>query len=75
MKREDVLRLKKAIESDRMSMTAAGLDVIIDDLKSVLSDYFFFSASPTLDIKVQGGKYVVEIKVIADALRTFAKIG
>ena len=74
MKRDDVLRLKKAIESDRMSMTAEGLDIIVADLESVLSDYFFILKSPTLEIKVENGRYLVEIRVIADSLKTFAKI-
>ena len=74
MKRDDVLRLKRAIESDRMSMTAEGLDVIATDLQTVLSDYFFLSKAPTLDIRVENGRYLIDIKVVADALRTFAKI-
>ena len=74
MKREDVLRLKRAIESDRMSMTAEGLDIIIADVQSVLSDYFYISKAPTLEIKVEGGVYRVEIKVLAEAIKTFAKI-
>ncbi len=73
MKREDVIRLKKAIESDRMSMTAEGIDVIVADLQSVLSDYFFISKAPTLEIRVQDGTYVIDIRVVAEALRTFAK--
>ena len=74
MKRDDVLRLKRAIESDRMSMTADGLDIIIADIQSVLSDYFYMSKAPTLEIKAQGGVYMVEIKVQAEAIKTFAKI-
>jgi hypothetical protein len=74
MKREDVLRLKRAIESDRMSMTAEGLDIIIADVQSVLSDYFYISKVPTLEIKAQGGAYAIEIKVQAEAIKTFAKI-
>ena len=74
MKRDDVLRLKRAIESDRMSMTAEGLDIIIADVQSVLSDYFYMSKPPVLQIKAQGGVYVVEIKAIAESLKTFAKI-
>ena len=74
MKKEDVLRLQKAIESDRMSMTAEGLEVIVSDLEGVLSDYFYLSSPPSLEIKVANGRYLVEIKVLADSLKTFAKI-
>ena len=74
MKRDDVLRLQKAIESDRISMTAEGLDIILADLQAVLSDYFYLSKAPTLKIKAQNGGLVVEIKAFADAIKSFAKI-
>ena len=74
MRREDVVRLKRAIESDRMSMTADGLEVILIDLKSVLLEYFFLAEQPSLEIKAKDGKYLVEIKVVADGIKTFAKI-
>ena len=74
MKKDDVLRLKRAIESDRMCMTAEGLDIILADLQSVLSDYFYLSKAPTLEIKAQNGALVVEIKAYADAIKSFAKI-
>lgn len=74
MKKDDVIRLKKAIESDRMSMTAEGLDIIIADLNALLEDYFHLLKNPSLDVKVQGGTYVIEIKVLASAIKAFAKI-
>ena len=74
MKKDDVLRLKRAIESDRMCMTAEGLDIILADLEAVLSDYFFLSKPPVLEIKAQNGTLVVEIKAFADAIKSFAKI-
>lgn len=75
MKKDDVLRLNRAIESDRMCMTAEGLDIILADLESVLLDYFYLSQSPTLEIKVKGGELTVEIKASANAIKAFAKIG
>ncbi len=74
MKKDDVLRLKRAIESDRMCMTAEGLDIILADVQAVLSDYFYITKKPTLEIKKQGDGYLVEIKVLAETLKTFAKI-
>lgn len=74
MKKDDVLRLKKAIESDRMSMTAEGMDIIIADLSAVLSDYFYLLKPPVLEINVQGGSYVIGVKAVAAAVKPFAKI-
>lgn len=74
MKREDVIRLKRAIESDRMSMTAEGLDVIVRDLQSVLSDYFYLAKPPKLTVKVKDGRYLVEITAFADAIKAFTKM-
>ena len=74
MKREDALRLKRVIESDRMSITAESAEVIIKDLEGVLADYFYLGGKPTLKISAQSGKYVVEICFSASALKTFARI-
>ena len=74
MKNNDVLRLKRAIESDRMCMTAEGLDIILTDIEAVLSDYFYLTKAPSLEIKVQGGELVVEIKALIEAIKSFAKI-
>ncbi|MBQ7374023.1 MAG: hypothetical protein IJW64_05635 [Clostridia bacterium] len=72
MKSGDALRLKRAIESDRMSMTATSTELIVKDLETVLQDYFKLSGSPSLSINYKDGSYVVEITFKADALKTFA---
>lgn len=74
MRNENSLRLKKVIESDRMSLTAESNELILRDLESVLSDYFHLTEKPTLFIGVKNGEYKVEVKFSADALKTFAKV-
>ena len=72
MKTGDALRLKRAIESDRMSMTAISTELILKDLEVVLQEYFTLSGKPFLLVNYKDGRYVVEITFKADALKTFA---
>ena len=74
MKNTDAIRLKRVIESDRMSLTGESAELIIQDLKAVLSDYFSITENPTLSVAVKGGEYSVSISFKADALKTFSKI-
>ena len=74
MKNESFLRLKRVIESDRMSITAESAELILRDLEFVLSEYFHITEKPTLSISVKNGDYKVEIRFSADALKTFAKV-
>lgn len=72
MKTNDATRLKKAIESDRISMTATSAELIIKDVETVLQDYFKILGRPSLSINYKDGCYRVEIKFMADLLKTFA---
>ena len=72
MKTSDALRLKQAIESDRMSMTAISTELIIKDLEVVLQDYFNLAGKPILSVNYKNGRYIVDITFKADALKTFA---
>ena len=72
MKSSDALRLKRAIESDRISMTATSTELILKDVEIVLQDYFRLIGSPTISLNYKNGRYVVEITFEADALKTFA---
>ena len=74
MKNESFIRLKRVIESDRMSITAESSELILRDLEFVLSEYFHITEKPTLSIGVKNGDYKVEIRFSADALKTFAKV-
>ena len=74
MKKSDAIRLKRVIESDRMSMTCESASLIIKDLESVLSDYFSVESTPSLAIKSENGGYLVQIKFRATSLKTFASI-
>ena len=72
MKTGEALRLKQAIESDRMSMTAISTELIIKDLEVVLQDYFTLIEKPILSVNYKDGRYIVEIIFKADTLKTFA---
>ncbi len=72
MKNDDAKRLKRAIESDRMSMTAKSTELIVKDVEYVLQDYFKLSGKPKLSINYKDGRYTVEITFKADDLKTFA---
>lgn len=72
MKNDDAKRLKRAIENDRMSMTAKSTELIIKDVEYVLQDYFKLHGKPTLLINYKDGRYTVEITFKADELKTFA---
>ena len=72
MKTGEALRLKQAIESDRMSMTAISTELIIKDLEVVLQDYFTLIEKPILSVNYKDGRYIVDITFKADALKTFA---
>ena len=74
MKESDAQRLKRVIESDRMSLTGEGAELIVGDLKQVLSEYFSVSEKPILSVNVKNGEYYITIKFKADALKTFAKM-
>ena len=74
MKNENFLRLKKVIESDRMSITAESAELILRDLQFVLGEYFIITEKPTLSIGVKNGDYKVEIKFLASCLKTFVKV-
>ena len=74
MKNENFLRLKKVIESDRMSITAESAELILRDLQFVLGEYFIISEKPALSIAVKNGDYKVEIKFTASGLKTFVKV-
>lgn len=74
MKREDALRLKRVIESDRMSITSESAQIIIRDLEGVLSDYFCLDSKPTLKITAKNGKYGVEISFSAVAIKSFLNL-
>lgn len=64
-------RLKRIIESDRMSFTAEGTELIIKDIGYVLNDYFSLRDKPRMNIIPITGGYKVVIEVLADAVRTF----
>ena len=72
MKCGDALRLKRAIESDRMSMTATSTELILKDVETVLQDYFRLLGTPKIALNYKDGHYQVEIVFCADALKTFA---
>jgi hypothetical protein len=74
MKESDAQRLKRVIESDRMSLTGESAELIVGDLKQVLSEYFSVSEKPILSVNVKNGEYYITIKFKADALKTFAKM-
>ena len=74
MKKEDALRLKRVIESDRMSVTAESAQIIINDLEGVLADYFCLDSKPSLKITSKNGKYSVEISFSATALKSFLRL-
>ena len=74
MKKEDALRLKRVIESDRMSITTESTEIIIKDLEGVLSDYFCLDSKPGLKIAQKNGKYAVEISFSALALKSFLSL-
>ena len=74
MKSNDAIRLKRVIESDRMSLTGESAELIIGDLRQVLSEYFSISEKPTLAVSVKDGEYLVTVRFKADALKTFSKI-
>lgn len=74
MKKEDALRLKRVIESDRMSIATESTEIIIKDLEGVLSDYFCLDSKPNLKITQKNGKYAVEISFSALALKSFLSL-
>ncbi|MBE5741925.1 MAG: hypothetical protein E7360_01240 [Clostridiales bacterium] len=74
MKNSDAIRLKRVIESDRMSLTGESAELIIGDLKQVLLEYFSITEKPSLSVNVKDGQYLVTVRFKADALKTFSKI-
>ena len=74
MKKDNVIRLKRVIESDRLAVTEECLELIIKDVTGVLSDYFRLCEKPEIKITSGGDGYTVTITAKADVLKTFAAV-
>ncbi len=74
MKRDNVIRLKRVIDTDRLSLTAESMELIVNDLSVALSDYFVLSEAPVIKVSPKDGKYEIDIRVSAEALKTFLPV-
>lgn len=74
MKKDNVIRLKRVIESDRLAVTEECLELIIKDVSSVLSDYFRLCEKPEIKIIPCGDEYLITVSAKADTLKTFAAV-
>ncbi|HBF86309.1 MAG TPA: hypothetical protein DDW54_01365 [Clostridiales bacterium] len=68
MKKDNVIRLKRVIESDRLSVTQDCIELIIKDVSSVLNDYFTLSEKPEIKIIPCGDEYLITVSAKANAL-------
>lgn len=72
MSRKELSRLKAVIESDRLTMTNENLALVRRDVAEVLEDYFSLSGEPEINVSAKNGEYVITIKSVAFAVKTFA---
>ncbi len=74
MKRSQLARLKSVIETDRLSVTAECVEMIVRDLSFVLSDYFGLSEKPKLTVSAKNGEYFISVSAKADAIKAFSVV-
>ena len=73
-KREDLGRFKALIENDRLSGGEKFSDLLVADLKRVLSDYFELSDSPKVIIEKNGRTLCVAITFSSQGVKPFVSI-
>ncbi len=73
-KNTELERIKNLIENDRLDNHDAFLEVIINDLKNLLSDYFDLENTPLLSINKENGKNKITIECNAIRIKDFKVI-
>lgn len=73
-RKNNIARVEKFINSDRLSLKVDFNQLIIKDLDKVLCDYFEYKDLPNLEIIKEGGEYKVKILLTAIDLRRFGLI-
>ena len=73
-KKDNVIRLKSVIESDRLSLTRESMELIIKDVGSVLADYFELLGRPEIKVEPKDGRYEITVNATAQSLKTFAAV-
>ncbi len=72
--KNQLLRMQTIIDNDRMSICNNFNDIILSDIKKLLSDYFDFTEAPFLEIIKDGDVYKINISLSAFRIKSFGKI-
>ena len=67
-------RLNKVIEADRLNAGAFASDLIVCDLKELLSDYFELYNAPTVEIVPDENGYKITVTATASQIKSFRRI-
>ena len=67
-------RLNKVIEADRLNAGAFASDLIVCDLKGLLSDYVELTNAPTVEIVPDENGYKITVTATASQIKSFRRI-
>lgn len=73
-KKAEIARIKDILECDRLSVGEDFEGLLSEDLIRTLKDYFDFKCAPSLKIIKSGGVFSVEIKFLAERIKTFGVV-
>ena len=74
MRKNQILRLKNIIENDRLDAIESFSNLFVNDLRSVISEYFSIKGDVLLNIKREKGAMRVEIIVETTQIKNFLNI-
>lgn len=72
--KNDVLRLKSIVRSDRLSAGDEFYEMVIADASNTLREYFDFKDNVTLNVTKTEGGYKVAVEFFAESVKPFTKI-
>jgi uncharacterized protein YaiL (DUF2058 family) len=72
--KKELARFKALIENDRLNTGDEFYNLVTNDIKKLLSDYFELSSMPQMEIVKTGDNLIVKMVVTATRLKVFASL-
>ena len=70
-RKNEILRVQTLIEQDRLKVRDNFEELIINDVNSVLKEYFDFAGNPSFSITKNGDRLLVNISFLAINIKNF----
>ena len=69
--KKELMRVQSILDNDRLSAGDNFIELLVTDIKKLLSDYFDFNELPEINFKKLGDRYKVEIGIYASRIKAF----